>query len=117
MKTLAKIVNDLNLEVLTCAEKIDSVTPSGGYCSDLLSCVMAGAAKNNLWITLQAHSNIVAVAALLDICAIIITEGAQPDEATLKKAEDEEVIILSTDLPSYTLIGKLWDMGLKNDPA
>lgn len=117
MKTLAKIVDELKLEVLSCGEKLDDVTPSGGYSSDLLSCVMAGAAKNDVWVTLQAHSNIVAVAALLDIGAIIITEGAQPDEVTIQKAQDEGVIILSTQLPTYSLIGKLWDMGIRNDPA
>ena len=117
MKTLTKIVDELKLEVLTCSEKLGDFIPTGGYTSDLLSCVMAGAAKNDLWITLQAHSNIVAVAALLEICAIIITEGAQPDEITIRKAQDEGVIILSTQLPTYSLIGKLWDMGIKNDAA
>ena len=78
---------------------------------------MAGAAKNDVWVTLQAHSNIVAVATLLDIGAIIITEGAQPDEVTIQKAQDEGVIILSTQLPTYNLIGKLWDMGINNNAA
>ena len=117
MKTLAKIVDELKLNILSCGEKLDDVTPSGGYSSDLLSCVMAGAAKNDVWVTLQAHSNIVAVAALLDIGAIIITEGTQPDEVTIQKAQDEGVIILSTQLSTYSLIGKLWDLGIKNDAA
>ena len=57
--------------------------PQGGYSSDLLSCVMAGAKKDCLWVTLQAHLNIVAVAALNEVAAVIITENAQPDEASI----------------------------------
>ena len=68
--------------------------PTGGYSSDLLSCVMAGAKKGNIWITLQAHLNIVAIAALNEVAAIIITENAQPDAASIAKANEQGVILL-----------------------
>jgi hypothetical protein len=48
---------------------------------------MAGAARQGIWITLQAHNNIVAVAALLELSAVIITEGAMPDPATIEKGQ------------------------------
>jgi hypothetical protein len=86
--------------------------PSGGYSSDLLSCVMAGAKKGNVWITLQAHLNIVAVAALNELAAIIITEDAQPDAATIAKANQQDVILLSAPQSSYEINGKLWEMGI-----
>ncbi len=60
--------------------------PEGGYVSDLLSCVMAGAKAGNLWVTLQAHINIVAVAALTEVAAIIFTENAQPEPEVIAKA-------------------------------
>ena len=50
---------------------------------------MAGAPHESVWVTLQAHSNIVAVATLLEISAVIITEGAMPDQATISKADEE----------------------------
>jgi len=78
----------------------------------LLSCVMAGANSNYLWITLQAHLNIVAVAALLDVAAIIITENAKPDSTTISKANEQGVILLSTSKPTYEIDGKLWEMGI-----
>jgi hypothetical protein len=74
---------------------------------------MANAAKQGLWVTLQAHGNIVAVAALLDLCAVIITEDAQPDPATLAKANQEGVVLLATPKPSFHIVGKLWEMGLR----
>ena len=74
---------------------------------------MANAARQGLWITLQAHTNIVAVAALLDLCAVIITEGALPDAATIQKANEEDVILFSTPRSSFYVAGKLWEMGLR----
>jgi len=111
---LSEIVRSLGLNVLTQPANLDEIEPTGGYASDLLSCVMSGAKRGNLWVTLQAHLNIVAVAALLDLSAILITEGAQPDPATLEKAEQEGVILLSTPMPTYTVIGRLWELGLRN---
>ena len=62
--TLKNIIDKLDLKVLTTSQTLDAITPQGGYASDLLSCVVAGAQPGNLWITLQAHMNVVAVAAL-----------------------------------------------------
>ncbi len=109
---LQEIINRLNLTVLTDPRDFTSIQPDGGYTSDLLSCVMAGAKNNYLWITLQAHLNIVAVAALLDVAAIIITENAQPDSATISKANEQGIVLLSTPRPTYEIDGKLWEMGI-----
>ncbi|HNM35780.1 MAG TPA: hypothetical protein PKI33_01895, partial [Anaerolineales bacterium] len=76
---LQTIIEKLQLNILTEPRDFSSITPKGGYTSDLLSCVMAGAKNGNIWVTLQAHMNIVAVAAMLDVSAVIITENAQPD--------------------------------------
>jgi imidazolonepropionase-like amidohydrolase len=110
---LQQIIDHLNLKVLTEARDFSAIEATGGYTSDLLSCVMAGAKSQYLWVTLQAHLNIVAVAALLDIAAIIITENAQPDQATIDKANQQGVILLSTPRPSYEIDGKLWEMGIR----
>ena len=91
------------------------IEPVGGYSSDLLSCVMAGAKKQCLWTTLQAHLNIVAVAALLETAAVIITENAQPDAATVAKANEQGVILLSSRMPTYEINGKLWELGVKTE--
>jgi hypothetical protein len=86
---------------------------NSGYCSDLLSCVMTGAEPDGVWITLMAHGNIVAVAALLDLAAIIITEDAQPDPDTISKANEKGVTLLSTPESNFTVIGQLWELGLR----
>ena len=111
--TLAEIIRALNLTVLTEAQDFSELLPQGAYTSDLLSCVMAGAPFGGVWITLQAHANIVAVAALREQCAIIITEGAMPDDTTIARANQEKIALLSTSASSYTVAGQLWEIGLR----
>ena len=112
---LSEIIKKLNLEILTINQSNENTNVSGGYTSDLLSCVMAGAKKGDLWVTLQAHMNIVAVAALLDLTAIIITEGARPDQSTLLKAQEQSVVLLGSKEPSFSIVGKLWELGIRSD--
>jgi hypothetical protein len=109
---LQEIINTLQLKPLTEIKDYQTVTPACGYASDLLSCVMAGAAHQSVWVTLQAHINIVAVASLLDLSAIIITENAQPDEATIAKANEEGINLFSTQEPTFSVVGRLWELGL-----
>jgi hypothetical protein len=111
--TLAEIIQDLDLSLLTQPGDFSSIRPAAGYTSDLLSCVMANATHQGIWITLQAHTNIVAVAALLELCAVIVTEAAMPDPATIAKANQEGVVLLSTPKPTFYVVGKLWEMGLR----
>ena len=110
---LQTIIDKLQLTVLGNSRDFANITPNGGYTSDLLSCVMAGAKSGNIWITLQAHMNIVAVAAMLDIVAVIITENAKPDAATIAKANEQCIILLSTPKASYEICGNLWELNLR----
>jgi hypothetical protein len=111
--SLRTIIQELGLTLLTQPVDFDNIFPSAGYTSDLLSCVMANAAKQGIWVTLQAHTNIVAVAALLDLSAVIITEDAMPEPTTILKANQEGVVLLATQKPSFLIAGKLWEMGLR----
>ena len=111
--TLQEIIEKLNLTLLTQRQDFSQVMPSTGYAADLLSCVMAGAQRKGLWVTLQAHLNIVAVGALLELSAIIITEGAQPDPDTIAKANEEGITLLSTNQPTFHVVGQLWELGLR----
>ncbi len=112
--TLDKIRQELQLTLLTDSTGFSGIVPTAGYTSDLLSCVMASAPHQGVWVTLQAHTNIVAVAALLDLAAVIITEGATPEPATIQKANEEGITLFSTQKASYYVAGKLWEMGLRD---
>lgn len=84
-------------------------TPVAGcYISDLLSDVMAHGKEGELWITLQTHPNTVAVALIKGIAAIVITNGRQPDPETAKKAEAEQMPILTTPQSTFSVAGRLY---------
>lgn len=112
--TLDQIIKDLDLKVLTDPKDFSAVIPTHGYVSDMLSCVMTGAKRQSIWVTLQAHNNIVAVACLLELAAIIITEDAQPDVDTIKKANEEDITLLSCPNNSFFISGRLWELGLRD---
>ena len=109
--TLEELSRKLSLEVRTAAGKLGTEV-TGGYAADLLSCVMAKAQAGNIWVTLQSHPNIVAVASLLDLVGIIVTEGMIPDATTMEKAEAEGVPILTTELTTFTVVGRLFELGV-----
>lgn len=106
---LKDIIKALDLKVLTAADKLD-VEASGGYTSDLLSDVMANSREKNIWITLQTHQNIVAVAKLKDLAAIILVNNRSPEEETLKKAEQEEIPVLTSADSAFSISGKLYTL-------
>lgn len=86
---------------------------TGGYASDLLSNVMGQARAKNVWVTMQAHKNIVAVASLAGLSAVIIAGGSKPEPETLAKAESEQLPLLLTELSVFEVVGQLYAMGVK----
>ncbi len=109
---LKAIIEALELRVVAGAKHTD-VEVTGGYTADLLSCAMAGAAAGNLWITLQSHLNVVAVASLNELAGVIVTEGRPIAAETADKAEEEGVVLLQTRLTSYEVAGRLWALGVQ----
>jgi len=77
-----------------------------------LSWVMAKGRENDAWITVQVHTNILAVASLLDMSCIIIPEGIEVDQDTVDKANVQEICILSTELSAKEIFKKFSDLGL-----
>ena len=74
---------------------------SGVYIGDLLSWVMGRAKENNVWITIMSNVNVVAVASLADVSAIIFAEGVIPDEQTVSVAKEKGINLISSPLPIY----------------
>jgi len=108
---LSEIAQRLSLEVKAAAEKLD-VEVNGGYACDLLSYVMANGKPGDIWITIQGHPNIVAVASLINLAGIIVVEGAKIDPVTVAKAEQERIPLLATNETTYSVAGKLYTLGV-----
>ncbi len=106
---ISDLVSMLELEVISGRKGLDREI-SGGYVSDLLSDVMGNAAEGNVWITLQTHQNIIAVASLKEVSAIILVKGHMPDSESMKKSDEENIPLLSTPLDTFTIAGHLYDL-------
>ena len=106
---LSEVVEKLSLDVKTVNDSLTQEV-TGVYVSDLLSDVMANSKDGNIWITLQTHLNIVAVAGLKNLAGIIIVNNRQPEKEITEKAQSENVSIMSTSLPAFEVAGKLYQM-------
>lgn len=89
-----------------------STTVSCGYTCDLLSWVMSHGQAGMAWITVQTHMNVIAVASLMEMSAVIIPEGIEMEEASLEKAREEGVTVLSSGKTAFDLCALLAQHGL-----
>lgn len=106
-----ELVNKLNLKVLSGEKGLDREI-EGCYVSDLLSDVMGNADAGNIWITLQTHKNVMAVASLKELSCIILVKGLTPNEDTLNQSNEEEIPILQTSMNTYEVTGKVYELGI-----
>jgi predicted transcriptional regulator len=109
---LSEAVRSLGLGLLASGPGLDREL-AGGYVSDLMSDVIAHAEAGDLWLTVQIHANIVAVAAMKELAGIVLTGGRQPEAETLRKAAEKKVTLLASSLPAFELSGRLYQLGLR----
>ncbi len=106
------IIEKLDLSIVAGENALDNEITTV-YVGDLLSWVMANAKQGSIWIPIQSHVNIVAVASLLNLSCIIVAEGAHVDEEAIEKANNENIPIFSTDKDTYNLIKELIKIGIE----
>lgn len=99
--TVKDVAEKIGLTFLCGGENAEKRTVDGCYCGDLLSWVMSRADQNNLWLTVMGNINAVGVAVLAELSAIVLTENASLDADALKKAQENGVMILTTDKSTY----------------
>lgn len=109
---LTEVITALNLQLIA-GERARDREVTGGYTSDLLSDAIAHCKKGIVWITLQTHPNVVAVAALKEISGIIVVNGRRPEQETVTKAESEGIALMTTDSSAFEVTGLLYGMGLR----
>ena len=109
--TLTDIKKALNLKVLFGDALLEREIECG-YISDVLSNVIGRSKPGDIWVTYQGHPNIIAVAVLKHLSAIIIIGGREPEKETVEKARKEKIPLLSSELPAFEIVGRLYDMGI-----
>ncbi len=109
--TVRDMVEKLGLSVCCAGQTLDREV-TGGYTGDLLSDIMAHSRPGEAWITIQMHVNVVAVASLKELSAIIIANGRTPAADTLAKAAEETVTILASGMSAFEISGRLHRLGV-----
>lgn len=82
------------------------------YIGDLLSFVMANGKEGTLWLTVQKHSNVIAVASLNDFAGIIFVQNNYPNEDTIQKANEFSIPLFISDKDAYGVAKDLVALGL-----
>ena len=110
--TVKEIVDALGLKVLAGEENLLEPV-QGGYASDLLSCVMAEAKTGYIWVTMQGHPNVVAVASLLDLAAVVVSENSPVEGVTIQRAGEKGIPLLATEHDTFTTVARLAELGIQ----
>jgi serine kinase of HPr protein (carbohydrate metabolism regulator) len=104
-----EIVKELNLKVFGGESGLNREI-TGGYTSDLLSDVMGHADQGFVWITLQTHKNVMAVASLKELAAVILIKNFSPDPDMLAQANEEGIAVLGSEFQAFDMSGKLFNL-------
>jgi len=107
--TLSELAKHIGCEILTGNVNLDNDIKDG-YVSDLLSDVIGNIKENSIWITIQRHINILGVAKLKDVIAIIIPRSLQLDKNVIEKAKEEEIAILRDSRSAFELSGLIYNL-------
>ncbi|WP_396170211.1 hypothetical protein [Flavobacterium sp.] len=103
------VINQLELTVHCGNNGIENEV-IGGYTSDLLSDVMGNAQAGTIWITLQTHKNVMAIASLKDLAAVILVRDLKPDPDMAEQSHSEGIPVLGTSKSAFEISGALFNL-------
>jgi serine kinase of HPr protein (carbohydrate metabolism regulator) len=106
---IKELAEKLNLIVYNGQEYLNKEI-KGGYTSDLLSDVMGFAKEGNVWITLQTHKNVVAIASLKELACVVLVKNSVPEEDMLAHATEEQIPVLGTSEQAFEITGKIYQL-------
>jgi hypothetical protein len=102
-----ELMTDLGLVAKAMTREGSVRMVEGGFVGDVLSHVMAGARPGYAWITVQAHENVVAVAAVTDVSCVVVCQREIPPE-TVRRAESEGITLLWSDRTAFEVSGRMY---------
>ncbi len=107
--TVKELMEALDLNIYSGQEGLNKEI-SGGYSSDLLSDVMGHAREGQVWITLQTHKNVMAIASLKDLAAVILVKGLKPEEDMTEQSNEEGIPVLGTTKQTFEITGNIYKL-------
>ncbi len=105
---LTELIEKLELTLFSPTFSDRPVT--GGYTCDLLSDVMGSINEGQVWITLQTHRNVAAIATLKEVAAILLVKGLKPDSDMLEHAIQEGIPVLGSTENAFEISGKIYHL-------
>jgi len=106
---LTEIVGQLSLDLFTPISDPGAAV-TGGYSGDLLSHVLSSALPGNLWITIQHHANVVAVAQVTGLSAVLIVDGKRPNDGVREQARSSGVTLLGSTESAFEVAGRVREL-------
>ncbi len=107
---ISEVISMLGLEVYVEGDGEREI--KGVITGDLLSFIMAQAMEDWLWVTIQVHLNVAAVAVLKDVPLIITASGRKPGKDLEDRCRIEGISLAGATASAYEVAGRLWEAGL-----
>jgi len=104
---VSELAKELDLELFSGKEGLDREI-TGGYVSDLLSDVMGNSTEGDVWVTLQTHRNVVAIASLKELACVLLVSSLVPEQGTIELSNKEGIPVLGTALSTFEISGLLY---------
>lgn len=108
--TVEEFARAAGLKIESAAEEAGTREIRGCYICDLLSWAMGKCQRDDVWITVQNHLNVVAVASLTEVSCVLLPEGVEAEPALLEKANAQKVVLLSGEKTAYELACQLYEL-------
>ncbi len=105
--TLNDIKNELKLSLIFGDVNTEF---EGVYVGDLLSRAMSRVEAGNLFVTIMANVNVIAVASLTEAAAVVLCEGVELSDDAFMAAEKNDITVVSTPLSAYELCCRIHDI-------
>lgn len=106
---IRELLND-SYQLMTVDHTLDQ-TFQGCYATDLLSQAIKSADPGNALITIIAHENTIALAMMIDLPLVILSEGKIASTKMIEKANEEDICILATSFKTHEVIIDLYARG------
>ena len=101
----------LNADVIVGEDKLD-IEVKTAFGADLMSDVLAFAKAGSLLLTGLTNTQVVRIANVLDIAAIILVRGKKPPAEAISLAKDLQIPILTTKYILFETAGRLYAKGI-----
>jgi predicted transcriptional regulator len=108
---LREVQEILKADVIVGQEKLDMEVKTA-FGADLMSDVLAFAKAGSLLLTGLTNTQVIRIANVLDIAAIILVRGKKPPVETVDLAKDLQIPILITKYILFETAGRLYAKGI-----